>query len=98
MPQAGAYGAALHHLQPVAAAGTTGARPVMERTLPINDMMTQAGSMREDGRAVRPMLLVDVKQPAELTGPFDTSRIEAEIPARDAVRPFLDGGWPLVAH
>lgn len=100
MLQAGAYGAALHYLRAVAAAGTTDAGPVMEqvRALPVNDMMTRAGSVREDGRAVRPMFLMEVKRPAEVTEPFDTSRVVAEIPARDAVRPLLDGGCPLVAR
>ncbi len=100
MLQAGAYGAALHYLRAVAAAGTTDAGPVMEqvRALPVNDMMTHGGSVREDGRAVRSMFLMEVKRPAEVMEPFDTSRVVAEIPARDAVRPLLDGGCPLVAR
>ena len=100
MLQAGAYGAALHYLQAVAAAGTTDARPMMEqmRALPINDMMTRDGSVRVDGRVVRPMLLMEVKRPAEVTTPFDTSKVVTEIPARDAIRPLPDGGCPLVAR
>ena len=100
MLQAGAYGAALHYLQAVAAAGTTDARPVMEqmRARPINDMMTRDGSVRVDGRVVRSMLLMEVKRPAEVTTPFDTSKVVTEIPARDAIRPLRDGECPLVAR
>ena len=60
--------------------------------------MTHVGSVREDGRVVRPMFLMEVKRPAEVKEAYDTSRVVAEIPARDAIRPLPDDECPLVVR
>lgn len=100
MLQAGAYGAALHYLKAVAAAGTLDAKAVMEqmRATPINDLMTRQGTIRADGRVVRPMYLMEVKRPGQSTSRFDSSRIVSEIPAADAVRPLAESECPLVSR
>src|SRR6202790_5456966 len=65
--QAGTYGAVLHYLRAVKAAGTDEAKAVLaEMTkLPINDFMTKNGSVRADGRVIRDMYLMQAKAPEE---------------------------------
>ena len=63
--QAGTYGAVLHYLKAVQAAGTDEAKAVMAKMkeLPINDFMTKNGQVREDGRVIRDMYLMQAKTP-----------------------------------
>src|SRR5690242_9581039 len=67
MLTAGAYSAVNHYLKAVQAAGTDDAKAVMAkmREIPVNDVMTKNGKLREDGRLVRDMYLFQVKSPQE---------------------------------
>lgn len=97
--QAGTYGAVMHYLKAVQAAGTSEAKAVMAkmRDLPINDFMTKDGQVRADGRVIRDMYLMQVKTPDESKGDWDLAKIVATVPGKDAFRPMSDGGCPLVA-
>jgi branched-chain amino acid transport system substrate-binding protein len=97
--QAGTYGAVLHYLRAVKAAGTDEAKAVLAemRKLPINDFMTKDGRVREDGRVIRDMYLMQVKTPEESKGEWDLAKIIATVPGSEAFRPLADGGCPLVA-
>ena len=68
MLTAGVYSSTLHYLKAVQAAGTDDAKAVMAkmREMPVNDVMTKNGKLREDGRLVRDMYLFQVKSPAEV--------------------------------
>lgn len=96
--QAGTYGAALHYLRAVQAAGTDEAKAVMAKMkeLPINDFMTKNGKVREDGRVIRDMYLMQVKKPEESTGEWDLAKIIGTVPGEEAFRPMSEGGCPLV--
>jgi branched-chain amino acid transport system substrate-binding protein len=98
MIQAGTYGATLHYLKAVKAAGTDEAKAVMAKMkeLPINEFMTKNGRIREDGRVIRDMYLMQVKTPEESTGAWDLAKIIATIPGEQAFRPLSEGGCPLV--
>jgi len=98
MIQAGTYGAALHYLKAVKAAGTDEAKAVMAKMkeLPINDFMTRNGRIREDGRVIRDMYLMQAKRPEESKGEWDLAKIVATIPGDQAFRPLHEGGCPLV--
>jgi branched-chain amino acid transport system substrate-binding protein len=98
MIQAGTYGATLHYLKAVQAAGTDEAKAVMAKMkeLPINDFMTKNGRIREDGRVIRDMFLMQAKSPEESKGEWDLARIIATIPGEQAFRPLAEGGCPLV--
>jgi branched-chain amino acid transport system substrate-binding protein len=98
MIQAGTYGATLHYLKAVKAAGTDEAKAVMAkmRATPINDFMTKNGRIREDGRVIRDMYLMQAKAPAESKGEWDLAKIVATIPGEQAFRPLAEGGCPLV--
>jgi branched-chain amino acid transport system substrate-binding protein len=96
--QAGTYGAVLHYLKAVKAAGTDEAKAVLAqmKKLPINDFMTKDGKVREDGRVIRDMYLMQVKTPEESKGEWDLAKIVATVPGNDAFRPLADSACPLV--
>lgn len=96
--QAGTYSGTLHYLKAVAAAGTLDAPAVMEkmREIPVNDFMTKDGRLREDGRLIRNMYLLQVKTPEESKGDWDLLKVLSTVPGDNAFRPLAEGGCPLV--
>jgi branched-chain amino acid transport system substrate-binding protein len=98
MLMAGAYGATLHYLKAVQAAGTDDAEAVVKKMkeLPVNDFYTKDGKIREDGRVIRNMYLFQVKAPAESKGEFDYYKLVGTVPGDQAFRPLKDGGCPHV--
>jgi branched-chain amino acid transport system substrate-binding protein len=96
--QAGTYSAAMHYLKAVQAAGTDEAKAVMSKmkSIPINDFMTKNGRIREDGRVIRDMYLLETKSPAESTGEWDLLKVVATIPGDEAFRPLSESECPLV--
>ena len=98
MVQAGQYSSVYHYLKAIKAAGTDDTAKVMEqmKKTPINDFFAKNGKIREDGRMVHDMYLVQVKKPAESTTPWDYYHIKAVIPAEEAYQPLKDSRCPLV--
>jgi len=86
MIHAGTYGATLRYLK--AAAGTTDATDVVAKMkeLPIDDFYSK-GTVREDGRVMRPYYLLQVTKPSESKYPFDHLKLLATVPAEEAARP-----------
>lgn len=98
MIQAGVYGAVLHYLKAVEAAGTKDAAAVMAKMkeMPTDDPLFGQGVVRADGRKVHDMYLFRVKKPEDSKGEWDLYETVATIPAEKAFRPLADGGCPLV--
>ena len=98
MLTAGAYSAVNHYLKAVQAAGTDEAKAVMAKMkeLPINDFMTKNGQVREDGRVIRDMYLMQAKTPEESKSEWDLVKMVATVPGNEAFRPLSEGGCPLV--
>jgi branched-chain amino acid transport system substrate-binding protein len=98
MWQAGVYSSVTHYLKAVQAAGTDDAKPVMAkmREMPINDVMTKNGKLREDGRVIRDMYLFQVKSPAESKSKDDIYKLIATVPGDQAYRPLKDGKCPFI--
>jgi branched-chain amino acid transport system substrate-binding protein len=98
MIQAGVYGATLHYLKAVKAAGTDDADKVATamRAMPINDAFTENAHIREDGRVLRDMYLARVKTPAASKGPWDYFEIVRKIPANEAAMPLSESKCPMV--
>ena len=100
MNQAGAYSATLAYLDAVAKVGSAkdGAAVVraMREAGTFDDPLFGKTSLREDGRVVHDMMLVEVKKPSESKRPFDYYKVLATIPAAEAFRPLKDGGCPMV--
>ena len=96
---AGLYSAVHHYLSGAKATGTDDPKAIfawMQKT-PINDEFTTNGKLRPDGRMVHDVYLVQMKKPAESTGPHDLVKLISTIPGDRAFRPMADGNCPLVA-
>ena len=98
MPQAGVYSAIGHYLKAIQAAGTDEAQAVAAKMkeLPLNDMTAKNVKIREDGRVLREMYLMQVKSPAESRYAHDDYKLLSVIPPVDAWRPLEEGGCPFV--
>ncbi len=100
MFQASIYSAMMHYLKAIDTTGTDEAKAVMTqmRKTPINDFMTHDGYIREDGRVIRNLYLMQVKTPAESKGEWDLAKVVATIPGEQAFRPLSESECPLVHH
>ena len=89
MVQAGTYSAVLHYLKAIAAAGSADGKAVAAkmREIKVDDFFAK-GFVREDGRMVHDMLLVEVKKPDESKAAWDYYKVLRTIPASDAVQPL----------
>lgn len=98
MLHAGTYSAVMTYLKAVQSAGTDEADAVMKqlKTTTINDMFAKGGKIREDGRMIHDMYLVEVKKPAESKEPWDYYHIKKVIPANEAFQPLSLSRCPLV--
>jgi branched-chain amino acid transport system substrate-binding protein len=98
MIQAGVYSAVMHYLKAIDAAGTDEAKPVIAKmkATPVNDFFAKNGRIREDGRMVHDMYLMQVKSPAASKAPWDVYQLLATVPGDQAYRPLEEGGCPLV--
>ena len=92
------YSALSHYLKAVQATGTKDTKTVLAkmRQTPIRDAFTDNGVLREDGRMVHSMFLLEVKKPSESKYPWDYYNVLAEVPGDQAFRPLKDGGCPFV--
>jgi branched-chain amino acid transport system substrate-binding protein len=98
MIQAGVYSAVMHYLKAIDATGTDEAKAVIAqmKATPINDFFAKNGRIRDDGRMVHDMYLVQVKSPSESKSEWDIYKVLATVPGDDAYRPLAEGGCPLV--
>ena len=98
MVQAGQYSSVYHYLKAVKAVGTDDTKKVMAqmKKTPINDFFAKNGQIREDGRMVHDMYLMQVKKPAESKYPWDYYHVRQVIPAAEAFQPLAQSRCPLV--
>jgi len=98
MIQAGLYSAVHHYLLAIKASGTDAAGSVMKqmKATPVNDFFARNGRIREDGRMVHDMLLVQVKTPAESKVPWDYLKVLKVIPGDQAYLPLAKSACPLL--
>jgi branched-chain amino acid transport system substrate-binding protein len=98
MVHAGIYSSTTHYLNTVAELGSDD--PVAVRAAmaekPINDFFARNGRIREDGRMVHDMYLVEVKSPEDSTHDWDLYEILSTIPAEEAYRPLSESQCKLV--
>lgn len=97
-PQAAVYSAVLHYLKSVAAAGTDSTDAVMEkmRSMPVDDFFARGARLRADNKLIHDFYLVQVKEPAEVKGPWEYYKVVATIPASEAYLPLSQSDCPLV--
>ncbi len=98
MLHAGTYSAVTTYLKAVQATGTDDTATVMKKMheTPINDAFAKGGRIREDGRMVHDMYLVEVKKPGESKEPWDYYNIKQVIPAEQAFQPMALSRCPAV--
>lgn len=98
MIHAGVYSAVTHYLNAVAAAGTDNAGAVMKKmkATPVRDFFAKDGKIREDGRMVHDMYLMQVKRPWDSKDPWDYYNVLATIKGDDAFQPLSQSRCPLV--
>ena len=68
------------------------------RELPIQDPIVRHARLREDGRMVHDIYLLEVKKPSEITEPWDYLKILHTIPGDEAFKPLAESDCPLVKH
>ena len=98
MVQAGQYSSVMHYLKAVKAINSDDTQKVMAqmKKTPVNDFFAKNGSIRDDGRMVHDMYLLQVKKPAESTTPWDYYNVRATIPAAEAFQPLSASRCPLI--
>ena len=96
--QAGVYSLTLHYLRAMDAGKTEAADKIvrMMKTNPVNDALWQNVTIREDGRSLNDIYLVQVKTPAASKEEWDLYNIISTVPGAEAFRPLKDGGCPMV--
>ncbi|CAB3716678.1 MULTISPECIES: ABC transporter substrate-binding protein [Achromobacter] len=98
MLQAGDYSSTMFYLNAVKATGTDDADTVIKwmKSNKINDFFTQGGYVREDGRMVHDMYLMQVKTPAESKGPWDYYKVVATLPGDEVYTKLSESTCKLV--
>ena len=98
MVHAGVYSMVTHYLKAVAAGDSDAGEATVARMkqIPVEDALYKGVRIREDGRSLNEMHLVEVKTPKESKGPWDYYKILATVPGADAFRPLARGGCPFV--
>jgi branched-chain amino acid transport system substrate-binding protein len=96
--QAGVYSAVTTYLKAVKAVGTDDADKVMVelKKTKINDMFVTNGYIRQDGRMIKEMYLMQVKTPEESKYPWDYYKLKATIPAEQAFQPLSLSTCPMI--
>jgi branched-chain amino acid transport system substrate-binding protein len=98
--QAANYSATLTYLKAVAAAGTADSAVVMKqmKSTPVNDIYVRHGTIREDGRLMKELYLVQVKTPSESRKPWDYYNIRAVVKADAAFQALSKSTCPTVVQ
>lgn len=98
MVHAGVYSSVMNYLKAAEAAGSVSGKAAIDmmRTMDINDFFARNAHLREDGRMVHDMYLVQVKTPEESKGPWDYYKVIRTIPGDQAFRPLDKSECPLV--
>ncbi|MDB5363937.1 MAG: Extracellular ligand-binding receptor [Rhodospirillales bacterium] len=96
--QAGVYSSVLHYLKAVKAVGSKDPQKVLAwmRANKVDDFFSHGGYIREDGRMVHDMYLVQAKTPAESKSEWDLYKVLKTMPGDEVYRPLKDGGCPLI--
>ena len=96
--QAGVYSSVLHYLKAVKAVGSKDPQKVLAqmRATKVDDFFSHGGYIREDGRMVHDMYLLQAKTPAESKGEWDLYKVLKTMPGDEVYRPLKEGGCPFV--
>jgi branched-chain amino acid transport system substrate-binding protein len=98
MLQAGDYSSVSYYLKAVKETGTDDADTILKwmRGNPVNDFFAQNGRVREDGRMVHDMYLMQVKTPEESKAPWDYYKVVAKLPGDEVYTKLSESTCKLV--
>lgn len=98
MIQASVYSSVTHYLKAVKAAGSAEGTAVAAkmREAPVDDFFAPGAKIREDGRLLNDLYLVEVKVPGESKAAWDYFKILNRIPAAEAITPLSESKCSLV--
>ncbi len=98
MLQAGDYSSVKFYLDGVKATGTDDPDTLMKwmKSNKINDFFAQGGYVREDGRMIHDMYLMQVKTPAESKAPWDYYKVVATLPGDEVYTKLSESTCKLV--
>ncbi|MEN4919865.1 ABC transporter substrate-binding protein [Achromobacter spanius] len=98
MLQAGDYSSATFYLNAVKATGSDNGDDVMKwmKSNKVNDFFAQGGYVREDGRMIHDMYLMQVKNPADSKGPWDYYKVVATLPGDEVYTKLSESTCKLV--
>ena len=98
MIQAGDYSAVSFYLNAVKATGSDDGDTVMKwmKSNKVNDMFAKNGYVREDGRMVHDMFLMEVKKPSESKYPWDYYKQIAVLPGEEVFTKLSESTCKLV--
>jgi branched-chain amino acid transport system substrate-binding protein len=98
MLQAGDYSAAMFYLNGVKASGSDDGDTIMKwmKSNKVNDFFAQGGVVREDGRMIHDMYLMQVKTPAESKAPWDYYKVVATLPGDEVYTKLSESTCKLV--
>jgi branched-chain amino acid transport system substrate-binding protein len=98
MLQAGDYSATAFYLNAIKATGTDDGDAVMKwmKSNKVNDFFAQGGYVREDGRMIHDMYLMQVKTPAESKAPWDYYKVVATLPGDEVYTKLSESTCKLV--
>jgi branched-chain amino acid transport system substrate-binding protein len=97
--QAGVYASTLHYLKALAAGANPedGAAVVAAmKKLPTDDPLFGHGRVREDGRTIHDVYLMQTKTVADSKGEWDMFKPVSTVPGEQAFRPLAAGHCPLI--
>ena len=102
MGTAGIYSAVTHYLKTAADMGIAEAKRdgratiARMKSMPTEDDCFGMGTIREDGRKMHPVYILEAKKPVESKHSWDLLKTVATVSPEDAFRPLNQGGCPLV--
>ena len=98
MVQGADYSATRFYLEGVKAAGTDDGDAMMKwmKSNKINDFYAKNGYVREDGRMIYDMYLVQVKTPQESKGPWDYYKVAQTLPGDEVFTPLAESTCALL--
>jgi branched-chain amino acid transport system substrate-binding protein len=98
MIHAGTYSATLQYLKAVQATNSDDPKVIrayLSKTK-MNDMFHKNAWLREDGRVMRDMYLMQVKKPSESKYPWDYYHVRATVPGEQAFQPLAQSRCSLI--
>lgn len=98
MIHANAYAGVMHYLKAIQATGTDDSATVVAKmkSTPMSDFINKNVVIRQDGRVLHDMLLLQVKAPKDSKYQYDFYNVLGTAPGETIFRPMAEGGCALL--